>query len=131
MYTEIEMADRQRERSVTYQIDIMVMSGVDDGMVHRYASDNGDGKQENGGWTLSVGRRDDNDLCLRYDTYSSRYHARLHLREERWWLEDCDSRNGTFVEDAEEDARVIGTIPLEGGQLFRVGRTWLRLQEGG
>lgn len=106
----------------------MVMSGVDDGLLVRCSADN-EGIIEGDAWVLRLGRRDDNDICLRHDTYSSRYHARLHWQENRWWLEDCDSKNGTFVEGDGEDNRISGTIPIETGQLFRVGRTWMRLQQ--
>lgn len=111
------------------QVDIMIMSGVDDGRVLSFSTVGGDGVMHADEWTLTLGRRDDNDVCLRSDTYSSRYHARLHQRGQSWWLEDCDSKNGTFIEDGFEDARVSGFIELEPGQLFRVGRTWLRIAE--
>jgi pSer/pThr/pTyr-binding forkhead associated (FHA) protein len=107
----------------------MVMSGVDDGLVLRFSAADGDGLAEEAAWVVRMGRRDDNDVCLRHDTYSSRYHARLYWKDEQWWLEDCSSKNGTYVEDEEDDARVDGTIPIETGQLFRVGRTWLRIQQ--
>lgn len=113
------------------QIDIMVMSGVEDGLVMSYSTANGDGTFEVDEWTLTLGRRDDNDLCLRNDTFASRYHARLHWRSDGWVLEDLNSKNGTFVEEQDEDARVSGTLPLAPSQLFRVGRTWLRIQPEG
>ncbi len=115
-------------------LQIMFMSGVDDGTVVKYSADNGDGHMIGDHWSISVGRRDDNDLCLRNDTYVSRQHANLHWRESRWWLEDCESTNGTFIENQDnpfEDERVTGTIRIEPGQLFRIGRTWLRIQEAG
>jgi pSer/pThr/pTyr-binding forkhead associated (FHA) protein len=107
----------------------MVMSGVDDGLLLSFSTENGDGLPEPEAWVIRMGRRDDNDICLRNDTFSSRYHARLHWKSDGWWLEDCESKNGTFVENQDDDARVSGTIPVEIGQLFRVGRTWLRIQE--
>lgn len=110
------------------QIAVAVMSGVEDGTVlDLFSADNG--SMTDTGWTVSIGRREENDVCLRNDTYVSRYHALIHYRTGSWWLEDCNSKNGTFIEDADDDARVSGTIPLEAGQFFRVGRTWLRLQE--
>ncbi len=114
-----------------FQVDIMVMSGVDDGLVLSFTSANGDGVDNEDEWVITLGRRDDNDVCLRNDTFSSRYHARLHLRAENWWLEDCNSKNGTFVEEDDEDARVSGMLELGAAQLFRVGRTWLRIQPEG
>jgi len=113
------------------QVDIMIMSGVDDGLLLTFSTANSDGANKDDEWMLTLGRRDDNDVCLRNDTYSSRNHARLYLRGEHWWLEDCNSKNGTFIEEEEEDARVSGMIELNPGQLFRVGRTWLRIQTEG
>ena len=109
-------------------VDIMVMSGVDDGLVLTYSSANGDGVFEEDEWVITLGRRDDNDICLRNDTFSSRYHARLSLRGVCWWLEDLNSKNGTFIEHDDEDARVASLQELGAGQLFRVGRTWMRIQ---
>ena len=109
-------------------VDIMIMSGVEDGLVMSYSVANGDGVYEDDEWIITLGRRDDNDLCLRNDTFSSRYHARLYRRSTAWWLEDCNSKNGTFVEHEDEDTRVSEMIELVAGQLFRVGRTWLRIQ---
>jgi pSer/pThr/pTyr-binding forkhead associated (FHA) protein len=113
------------------QVDIMVMSGVEDGLVMSFSTANGDGAIEDDKWVLTLGRRDDNDLCLRNDTFASRYHARLHLRGDGWLLEDLNSKNGTFIEEHDEDARVSGTLELAAAQLFRVGRTWLRIQPEG
>lgn len=107
-------------------VGIMLMSGVDDGLLLTFGDDAG--SQDGGDWTLTIGRKEDNDVCLRNDTYSSRYHAKLHRRDQGWWLEDCDSKNGTFIEDNVDDQRVTGTIPLSDGQLFRVGRTWMCIQ---
>jgi hypothetical protein len=109
------------------RVELMIMSGVDDGMTLNLSLYNGDGLVEDGTWVLRIGRRDDNDIWLRNDTFSSRYHARLKRTPDRWWLEDCNSKNGTFLETPDEDARITGSIPLLPGQLFRVGRTWLRI----
>lgn len=117
---------------VEIALDIMVMSGVDDGSLIHFQTDS-DGRLGEDNWTLSIGRREENDLCLRNDTFVSRQHANLHWKDARWWLEDCNSTNGTFTESFDqffEDTRVKGIVPLEVGQLFRVGRTWLRLQPG-
>ncbi|NDJ59579.1 MAG: FHA domain-containing protein [Chloroflexi bacterium] len=112
-------------------LDLMIMSGVDDGQVLNFATESGDGLMGDDNWTITLGRREGNDVCLRNDTYASRYHARLSWQDRRWWLEDCTSKNGTYIEGATEDVRVEGTIALEPGQLFRIGRTWLRIQAAG
>lgn len=109
-------------------IQAAIMSGREDGTILDLSLENENGRTSEQGWTLSIGRRDENDIPLGSDTYASRYHALLHQRGGSWWLEDCNSKNGTFIEEGEEEARVSGTIPLEIGQYFRIGRTWLRLQ---
>lgn len=114
-----------------HKIDIMVMSGVKDGSVLAFTTEDSDGMVIEDRWTISIGRKDENDICLRNDTYVSREHANLHWKDRRWWLEDCRSTNGTFVENPEnyfDDTPVRGIVPLEIGQMFRVGRTWLRIQ---
>lgn len=108
----------------------MLMSGVDDGSTLVLRSDS-DGIHTNNQWKISLGRKDDNDLCLRNDTFVSRQHAFLIWRDGGWWLEDRDSTNGSFLEsqiDFFSDERVQNIVPLEIGQLFRVGRTWMRIQ---
>jgi predicted component of type VI protein secretion system len=74
---------------------------------------------------LTIGRRDGMDIRLNYDSQVSRLHAHLGFDGIGFWLEDMGSRNGTFV----EDERLIEHERLEigPGTLFRVGRTWLRL----
>ncbi len=119
-----------RKQLLLQRLSIMMMSGVDDGKVIEFRSDV-DGEYSDNHWQLTIGRRDDNDLCLRKDTFVSRYHAILHWRTGEWWLEDCKSTNGTFTESDTNyftDERIQGTIPIQAGQLFRVGRTWLRIQ---
>ncbi|MGJ3239008.1 MAG: FHA domain-containing protein [Anaerolineae bacterium] len=108
----------------------MIMSGVDDGSLIEFRTES-DGQRTPTQWQLTVGRKDNNDLCLRNDTFVSRAHANLIWRDEGWWLEDKNSTNGTFIENDKDffmDERVIGEVPVELGQLFRVGRTWLRIQ---
>lgn len=113
------------------KLSIMIMSGVEDGALLEYDSTRGDGKVMFDKWSLTVGRRDENDVCLRNDTYVSRQHAKIHWIRDNWWLEDCESTNGTFINnqiDFFDDQPVKGIIHVEEGQLFRVGRTWMRIQ---
>jgi pSer/pThr/pTyr-binding forkhead associated (FHA) protein len=112
------------------QVQIMIMSGVDDGTLHTFDTKH-DGQSLDDTWTLAIGRREDNDLCLRGDVFVSRQHAYLIWRGRRWYLQDINSTNGTFIENHNDlfaDERVTGTVQLQPGQLFRIGRTWLRLQ---
>lgn len=113
------------------KLEIMIMSGVDDGQQLNYSTENGDGQLSADGskWSISVGRREDSDICLRNDTFVSRLHAYLIWERNRWWLQDCDSTNGTYVESGVNDARVQGTIPINPSDLFRIGHTWMRIQK--
>jgi pSer/pThr/pTyr-binding forkhead associated (FHA) protein len=106
----------------------MIMSGVDDGSLLKCSSANGDGQKLDDGWMVSVGRHDSNDVCLNNDTFVSRQHAKIYWQDGGWWLEDCESTNGTFIEMPSEDLHVESIVPLQVGQLFRIGRTWLRVE---
>lgn len=119
-------------RNLHILLDIMIMSGVDDGAVLDFKTQQGDGIMSADKWTITLGRNSEMDICLRNDTFVSRKHAKIHFKSDRWWLEDCDSTNGTFIENTTnffDDIPVHGIIPIDSGQLFRVGRTWMRIQE--
>ncbi|QPC81008.1 FHA domain-containing protein [Phototrophicus methaneseepsis] len=109
---------------------IIIMSGVEDGTQLPFSTE-ADGDKYDDQWKLSIGRREDNHLRLRNDTFVSRQHAFLHWRNNQWWLEDNNSTNGTFLENEADffnDIPVKGIVPIADGRMFRIGRTWLRLQ---
>lgn len=112
------------------KLSIMIMSGVDDGSLLRRSAANGDGAMEDSVWSITIGRHDNNDICLSNDTFVSRHHARLQAHGQSCRLEDCDSTNGTYVEVANslDDEQVTKITQLKSEQLFRVGRTWLRIE---
>jgi pSer/pThr/pTyr-binding forkhead associated (FHA) protein len=118
----------ERSISITY------MSGPDDGKTVFFEQpDLGDEL------ILTLGRRDGCDLYLPYDHQASRLHARLGCAVAgisasetssepyimSFWLEDAQSRNGTFIEHEPQSIRK--RVSLRPGTLFRIGRTWLRL----
>jgi pSer/pThr/pTyr-binding forkhead associated (FHA) protein len=118
----------KKEISVTY------MSGPLDGKKLSFEQpDIGDER------ALSIGRREGCDIHLPFDSQVSRLHARMGCVSVpttstesvtdpyvlTFWLEDGGSRNGTFLEH--EDDPVQGRVSLRPGALFRIGRTWLRL----
>ncbi|MDI9583201.1 MAG: ATP-binding protein [Acidobacteriota bacterium] len=74
--------------------------------------------------SVTIGRKPDNDVCLPTDLKASRHHARLVRRSGEWFLEDQASANGTFL----GSRRIYAPAPLNPGDRFRVGRTWLRLE---
>lgn len=118
----------ERELSITY------MSGPLDGKTIRFEQpDTGDEL------VLNIGRREGCDIHMPYDNQVSRLHARLGCISTAvtasdsvtepyvlsFWLEDMRSRNGTFIEREKDPLR--GRTSLRPGTLFRIGRTWLRL----
>lgn len=118
----------QKHISITY------MSGPYDGKTMRFEQP--DIGEE---IILTIGRREGCDIEIDFDNQVSRLHARLgcqsvavtatddipnpyHLS---FWLEDVDSRNGTYIEKQDEALRE--RTELRPGVLFRIGRTWMRL----
>ena len=71
---------------------------------------------------FTVGRAGDNDFQLGDDFASSR-HARLFRRGSDWFVEDLDSRNGTFVNGVRIDQPERVTV----GTDMKMGRTIVRL----
>lgn len=113
------------------KVNIIIMSGVEDGVQYAFDSSNGDGELNGNHWLLTIGRRDENNLVLRNDTFVSRHHAKLHYQDNSWQLEDINSTNGTFTENADQffmDSRVTEMISLDMNLMFRVGRTWLKIE---
>lgn len=111
-------------------LTIMFMSGPDDGRVVYLVRSKGHGiVHSDGSWALLFGRREDCDVIIPFDTQVSRRHATLRVAQDtRLWLHDIGSLNGTFV----GKERISEPVEIQRGQLFRLGRTWLRVQaEGG
>ncbi len=115
-------------------ISITFMSGPNDGKTAFYEQ-----PEIGDEIILTIGRREGCDIHLLYDHQASRLHAKLGCvvspvtasvtTQEPYllsfWLQDEQSRNGTFVEHEPESIRK--RVSLRPGTLFRVGRTWLRL----
>lgn len=90
---------------------------------------------------LKIGRREQCEVQLPFDSQASRLHARLVVKVQlmtasesvpepvvlSFFLEDAQSRNGTFVEREAEPIK--GRVSLRPGVLFRIGRTWLRVDD--
>ncbi|KQB87086.1 FHA domain-containing protein FhaB/FipA [Corynebacterium lowii] len=69
-----------------------------------------------------MGRSPDCDFVLG-DDFASARHARLFRRGSDWFVEDLDSRNGTFV----AGTRIDQPERVDTGTSIRVGRTTVRL----
>ena len=68
-----------------------------------------------GGEPITIGRDASRELPLD-DQLASRLHARIWHQSGCWHIEDCGSRNGTFV-----NGRAIERAVLEVGDLIRIG----------
>ncbi len=102
------------------QIEVALMSGPQDGAVLTFERLL-DSEEP---IVISIGRREGLDICLSYDSQVSREHAVLIYDGETFWLEDRQSTNGTYV----GDTKITGRVEIQPGQLFRIGRTWLRVE---
>lgn len=71
---------------------------------------------------VTVGRSSGCTLVLE-DDFASGAHARLIRRGTDWYLEDLDSRNGTFL----SGQRIDQPEPLRAGSEFRIGQTTVRM----
>ncbi len=117
-------------------VSITYMSGPLDGKALHF-----DQPEPGDELVLTIGRREGCDIQLPFDSQASRLHARLVINAQMvtssesvpdpfvlsFWLDDMQSRNGTFLERDREQIR--GRVSVRPGMLFRVGRTWLRVDE--
>jgi pSer/pThr/pTyr-binding forkhead associated (FHA) protein len=69
----------------------------------------------------AIGRNRDNHLMID-DPFASANHAIVVWREGRWWIEDLDSHNGTYL----NGERVTKPQPLTSGDRISIGETDLR-----
>jgi RsiW-degrading membrane proteinase PrsW (M82 family) len=72
----------------------------------------------------TVGRSDRNDMVLA-DPTVSREHARLHVHDGNWWVENVSTRGPLWVGETEVAPGASLTVP--GGSLIRLGETTLQL----
>lgn len=64
--------------------------------------------------------RERGDILFPEDGYVSGQHARVSMRDGKFWLADLNSSNGTFVRIRGERAVKSGAYVLMGQQLFRI-----------
>ncbi|MCB9455021.1 MAG: FHA domain-containing protein [Anaerolineaceae bacterium] len=116
-------------RSLGTELHVTIMSGVLDGQHFSFDRENKDGQLKDSRWLISIGRHEDRDIYLPDDLFLSRLHAYIIREKDQWLLQDCDSTNGSFLEDGIQDKQFTGTIIIQPGQLFKLGRTWMRIDE--
>jgi pSer/pThr/pTyr-binding forkhead associated (FHA) protein len=72
----------------------------------------------------TIGRNPRNSIVLD-DGYVSGEHALLVWREDQWWLEDLDSRNGTIL----NDSPLNGPVVISPGDVLTIGNIQLKLED--
>jgi pSer/pThr/pTyr-binding forkhead associated (FHA) protein len=72
-----------------------------------------------------IGRSPSVEIPLADETVSA-VHARVWRKDDRWWVEDLDSRNGTFL----NQVPVAKEEVLCSGDRIRIGRILLEFQSG-
>jgi hypothetical protein len=72
---------------------------------------------EHAGPRVRIGRAKHCELCLADATVVSSQHAQIELRADGAWLSDCQSTNGTFL----NDRRVTDTVQLSVGDRIHLG----------
>lgn len=71
--------------------------------------------------TTSIGRNADNAIALEFNGVS-RYHFKLHASGETHKLEDCGSKNGTYL----NNKKVEENTPLTKGDIIKIGSIALK-----
>jgi pSer/pThr/pTyr-binding forkhead associated (FHA) protein len=66
---------------------------------------------------ITLGRDPSCDCVLDEETVSA-FHAQLVYRNDQWWVEDLNSKNGTFI----NDQRTTVPIVLTANDLIRFGK---------
>jgi len=72
------------------------------------------------GQVMTIGRASTNRIVLR-DDICSRNHCEIFQSGDQWMLRDLGSRNGTVV----DGVVAIGDVPLQSGQIIRIGGSYL------
>lgn len=79
----------------------------------------------NDGGSTILGRSSKSDVVLKSDDYVSGEHAKITRHGGLLYVEDNDSKNGTYV----NESKTVGATPLREGDSIRVGSTTFRFVE--
>jgi pSer/pThr/pTyr-binding forkhead associated (FHA) protein len=72
---------------------------------------------------LTLGRGESNDISLAFDGFASNLHARIFLKDSKLWIEDLNSRNGTYLNEKRLKAPAI----IRRGDIIQIGNTVLEI----
>ena len=71
---------------------------------------------------ITLGREPHHPVAIFYDLLVSRNHARIHLDEAGYWVEDTQSTNGTLL----NEEKIKAKTRLASGDVLQLGNTWLK-----
>lgn len=74
-----------------------------------------------------VGRSPENDIQIK-DENISNYHLKVHYRENKYFIADLNSKNGTFI--AEKDISPVVEVEVKEGMPIVIGMSVIGLGEG-
>lgn len=72
---------------------------------------------------IIIGREPGCDLSINNETVSA-HHARINFNQNKWWLEDLQSTNGTFV----NDERISTPVVILNGDEVRCGQVTILVE---
>jgi len=72
---------------------------------------------------ITIGRNPNCDISLKDDSLSA-IHARISYHHTQWWLEDLDSKNGTFLN---KNQVIVPTVIITDDQ-FKCGNTFFTIR---
>ena len=96
---------------MTKTVYVLVKSGPIEG--HKYAV-----KSDS---PILIGRSEEANIRIAYDEYCSRKHAKVYWDNDKCYLQDLESTNGTYV----NGAKINGKLELSNNDIIALGSTEL------
>jgi pSer/pThr/pTyr-binding forkhead associated (FHA) protein len=72
---------------------------------------------------VTIGRAQGCSIALQYDNFLSLIHARIFVKDNKLWIEDLGSTNGTFL----NDKPLKGPAQIKRGDVVQLGSTTLEV----
>ena len=101
----------ERDDNVTKAVYVVVKSGPLEG--HKYAV-----KSDA---PILIGRSEEANIRIAYDQYCSRRHAKIYWDNDKCYVADLESTNGTSV----NGSKITGTLELNNNDVVNLGQTEL------
>lgn len=101
----------ERNDNVTKIVNVLVKSGPLEG--HKYAV-----KSDA---PILIGRSEEANILIGYDQYCSRRHAKIYWSDNKCYVQDLESTNGTYV----NGSKIQGSVELKNNDIISLGSTEL------